>query len=254
MLITSTELSRDRYDRLWRHLWANTHAGGPLARTRYRLALKWLRLNSASRERTLDVGAGNGAFMLEALRQAPSLQLYGAEFSQGAIDLAPENIRHRLALCDLQAYSELPWGGNFQLITCMEVLEHLPDDVAAIDHLVRALAPGGRLFISVPAWPALWGPQDATAGHVRRYEPIVMRERLESAGLRVVRMHCWGGPLTWMYRQAINLMGPETVMSIRPRGSSAVAAHLIFQCLRLDDVLSFGRGPQLLVLADTANV
>ena len=40
------EAYRDQYERLWRDLWANTHAGGPMARTRYRLALRWLALGS----------------------------------------------------------------------------------------------------------------------------------------------------------------------------------------------------------------
>src|SRR6185312_5996136 len=96
-------VTRDQYDTLWRDLWANTHAGGPMARTRYRLALDWLQLAASSHERVLDVGAGNGAFLAQALRAAPGLQIFGAEFSQAAIDLAHPSIRDRLANCDLQS-------------------------------------------------------------------------------------------------------------------------------------------------------
>ena len=85
----SSAASREQYDALWRDLWANTHAGGPMARTRYRQALEWLDIAPQSRQRLLDVGAGNGVFMAEALKRAPALKVYGAEFSQAAIDPAP---------------------------------------------------------------------------------------------------------------------------------------------------------------------
>jgi SAM-dependent methyltransferase len=248
--MTDREAYRERYDTLWRDLWANTHAGGPMARTRYRLALRWLALEPESSERALDVGAGNGAFMLQALERAPKLQMYGAEYSQAAIDLAHAGIRERLARCDLQGAQPLPWGGGFQVISCMEVLEHLPDDALALEHISSALSPEGRLFVSVPAWESLWGPQDVAAGHVRRYEPGVLRERMERAGLTVKRVQCWGGPLTWLYLRAADVIGPEKVMSVRPSGLAGVAAGAIYQFLKLDDALSFGTGPQLLVLAE----
>ncbi len=248
--MTDHEAYRERYDTLWRDLWANTHAGGPMARTRYRLARRWLSLAPASSERALDVGAGNGAFMLEALKRSPRLEIYGAEYSQAAIDLAHPGIRDRLARCDLQGTQPLPWGGGFRFISCMEVLEHLPDDGLALEHISRALSPGGRLFVSVPAWQSLWGPQDVAAGHVRRYEPDLLRERLASVGLSVRSMKCWGGPFTWLYLRAADMIGPEKVMSVRPSGIAGFAAGTIFQFLKLDDALSFGSGPQLLALAE----
>jgi SAM-dependent methyltransferase len=247
--MTDQEAYRERYDTLWRDLWANTHAGGPMARTRYRLALRWLSLAPESSERALDVGAGNGAFMLEALKRSPRLEIYGAEYSQAAIDLAQPGIRERLARCDLQGAQPLPWGGGFRFISCMEVLEHLPDDALALEHVAKALSPGGQLFVSVPAWQSLWGPQDVAAGHVRRYEPDRLRERLERVGLAVIRMKCWGGPLTWLYLRAADMIGPEKVMSVRPTGLAGAAAGAIYQFLKLDDALSFRSGPQLLALA-----
>ena len=248
--MSNTDAAREQYDALWRDLWANTHAGGPMARSRYRFAVSWLQLTGRTSARALDVGAGNGAFMLEALRRAPKLEILGAEFSQAAIDIAAPQLRERLAPCDLQGPGPLPWGGHFQLITCMEVLEHLQDDELALAQIVEALAPGGRLFVSVPAWQSQWGPQDETAGHVRRYEPPVLRARLEAAGLRMLRMKCWGGPLSWIYMRAADLIGPERVMSVKPTGGAGLAASAIFQVLKVDDYLSFGRGGQLFALAE----
>lgn len=248
--MTSTDSSREQYDALWRDLWANTHAGGPMARTRYRQALEWLHIQPGSRQRLLDVGAGNGAFMAEALKQAPGLDIHGAEFSEAAISLAHPSIAARLARCDLQGAAPLPWGGDFELLTCMEVLEHLPDDICALGQISAALRPNARVFISVPAWQTQWGPQDVTAGHVRRYAPEELRSKVENAGLKVLKTRCWGGLFAWTYLRAADLVGPEKVMSIRPTGLAGLAASCVYHLLKFDDLLSFPRGPQLLLLAE----
>ncbi len=241
--------SREQYDDLWRDLWANTLAGGPMTRNRYRLALRWLDLAPDSHDRMLDVGAGTGAFMAQALKRAPALALFGAEFSQAAIQLAHPAVRERIAPCDLQATHALPWGGNFHTVTCMEVLEHLPDDALALAHIANALAPGGRLLVTVPAWEARWGPQDVAARHVRRYEPEVLRERLEQAGLKVARVRCWGGPFAHLYLRTADLLKPENVMKVRPTGFAGVMATTIYQFLKLDDYWPGERGEQLIALA-----
>jgi 2-polyprenyl-3-methyl-5-hydroxy-6-metoxy-1,4-benzoquinol methylase len=209
-----------------------------------------LQLKRDSNHRVLDVGAGNGAFMALALDCSPQLQIFGAEYSQSAIDQAPPAVRARLSRCNLQDHAAvLPWGGNFQLLTCMEVLEHLPDDLLAIRQMAQALVPGGHLFVSVPGWPAQWGPQDDIAGHVRRYEPQIIQERLQQAGFEIVHMKCWGGIICRLYLTLTDLIGPGKTMAIRPTGIAGLAAATIYQMMKLDDLLSFGRGPQLLVLA-----
>jgi hypothetical protein len=119
----------------------------------------------------------------------------------------------------------------------------------ALSHVYDALAPGGRLFVSVPAWQSQWGPQDEVAGHVRRYEPNLLRDRLQRTGLSVDRMLCWGGPFSWVYMSAADLIGPKAVMSVHPTGVAGAAAALIYHVLKADDFLSFGRGGQLFALA-----
>jgi len=242
--------SREQYDQLWSQQWANLHAGGPLARTRYRLALKFLGLDGETTGRMLDVGAGNGAFLNLVGLRAPTLELFGAEFSQNAIDLAPPPVRARWARCDLQGQEPLPWGGGFNLMSCMEVLEHLPDDALAMRHVAAALAPRGKLLVSVPAWQRKWCASDVAAGHIRRYEPSQLRAVIEGAGLTIERFRGWGGPLTWAYLRAADHIGPDRVMSIKPSGLAGLAANTIYQVVKIDDVLSnFSPGEQWFVTA-----
>jgi SAM-dependent methyltransferase len=57
----------------------------------------------------------------------------------------------------------LPAAGIF------DVLEHIPDDRVLLRTLHHLLAPGGTLYLTVPAYSLLWSDEDAQAGHYRRY-------------------------------------------------------------------------------------
>ena len=54
-------------------------------------------------------------------------------------------------------------------VICMNVLEHIEDDVAALRALGAVLRPGGRLILQVPNYPRLFGSLDRSYGHFRRY-------------------------------------------------------------------------------------
>jgi len=100
--------------------------------------------------RVLDVGCGGG-LLSEALAGA------GAQVT--AIDLAPELLKvarlhglesgvqvdYRLQPVEAIAAEE---SGGFDAVTCMEMLEHVPDPVAIVAACARLLKPGGRLFLS----------------------------------------------------------------------------------------------------------
>jgi SAM-dependent methyltransferase len=69
------------------------------------------------------------------------------------------------------------------------VLEHIEDDAAALAAMARALRPGGRLTVLVPAHPGLYGPLDRAYGHHRRYTRERLRGIVERAGLEVERLY-----------------------------------------------------------------
>ena len=76
-------------------------------------------------------------------------------------------------------------GAPIDTIVCLNVLEHLDEDVAILHGLGELLPPGGRLVLQVPNLPSLYGTLDESYGHLRRYTPSLLRERLESAGFAV---------------------------------------------------------------------
>lgn len=77
-------------------------------------------------------------------------------------------------------------GDGFAVIACLDVLEHVPDDVGLLRALVRRLTPGGLLVLSVPLRPELFCEIDERAGHVRRYSPATLRRLIRASGCRVV--------------------------------------------------------------------
>jgi SAM-dependent methyltransferase len=85
--------------------------------------------------------------------------------------------------------ANLPFGdGSFDLVTALDVVEHLDDDVAAFREMKRVLRPGGQILVTVPAHRFLWGDQDEVNMHKRRYTARELRQRLVESGFDVVRI------------------------------------------------------------------
>ena len=66
----------------------------------------------------------------------------------------------------------------FDLVTTLDVIEHVDDDVATLAELRRVLRPGGLLLVAVPAYMFLWGTQDEVSQHRRRYTNRTLRRAL----------------------------------------------------------------------------
>jgi SAM-dependent methyltransferase len=66
--------------------------------------------------------------------------------------------------------TELPFEDDqFDLVTAFDVIEHIEDDQAAANELVRVCRPGGIVFVTVPAFQFLWSQHDEINHHFRRY-------------------------------------------------------------------------------------
>jgi SAM-dependent methyltransferase len=131
--------------------------------------------------RLLDVGCGAGG-MLDHLREFGDVT---------GVDPAPAAVRYAAGKGADVRFGTLPddlpftTSEHFDVITLLDVLEHIDDDVASLRALHRLLVPGGLLLLTVPAFPALWSGHDVVNEHKRRYTRSGLRQRLEGAGFDV---------------------------------------------------------------------
>lgn len=133
-----------------------------------------------SNPRILDVGCGTGA----------NLKMLAAHGRAEGVDISPQAVdfcRERgLDSVKLGAAEQLPYeNGSFELVTALDVVEHLDDDVAGLREMRRVLVRDGRVLLFVPAFMFLWGVQDDVSNHRRRYTLPGLLKAVEAAGFSV---------------------------------------------------------------------
>src|SRR6185503_15503979 len=135
--------------------------------------------------RVLEIGAGIGnmaAFFLDRERLVlaepePVYRERLAERFAGHSNVAVVPLR--LPLVDPRLNAE-----QLDTIICLNVLEHVAEDLAALRGMRGLLTRGGRVVLLVPALPWLYGSLDAALGHVRRYAAAELRAKIQTAGFR----------------------------------------------------------------------
>jgi SAM-dependent methyltransferase len=137
--------------------------------------------------RVLEIGVGYGSYTPLLLEWG---EVLAADISEEC--LADVKARHpterlhtmRIDLNDPATLAPCEVFGPDSIV-CINVLEHIKDDVAALTGLHRIAAPTARIALIVPAHPRLYGRMDREAGHYRRYTRRSLRNALERAGWHV---------------------------------------------------------------------
>jgi SAM-dependent methyltransferase len=148
------------------------------------------RLSLPAGAEILDAGCGSGRTMQE-------LVAYGTVSGVELSDVAAEVARARgVGEVVIGRLEELPWPPEqFDLITCLDVLEHTPDDRVTLAELRRVSRPDGRLLLTVPAYPWLWSTHDEVNHHYRRYTRAMLRAAARDAGWAVEGMSSFNSML-----------------------------------------------------------
>ena len=181
------------------------------------LTVDYARLDVRPGMTVLDLGCGEGRHAFEAYRRGARVGAldHGAEEvtttrrwldAIGAAGEAPAGARAEVVRGDLRALP-VP-DASVDRVIAAEVLEHIPDDAAAVAEIARVLAPGGRVAVTVPRYGPeriCWALSDAyhanEGGHVRIYRGSQLRRRLADAGLQPVgshHAHALHAPYWWL--------------------------------------------------------
>jgi SAM-dependent methyltransferase len=152
-------------------------------RGRRRIVLDVVRsLPLPSRPRILDAGCGSGRNLVELSGFGT---VVGLEPSPRGAEVARARGVGEVVVAGIGA---MPFeDSSFDLITCLDVLEHIEDDLGALRELRRVARPGGILLITAPAYPRLWSSHDELNRHCRRYTRRVLLDRAVEAGWRPLR-------------------------------------------------------------------
>lgn len=90
--------------------------------------------------------------------------------------------------CDLREDADFSGlQARFDTVVCLNVVEHVEDDLAALRRIRRTLLPGGRAIVLAPRDQAIYGSLDKALGHCRRYAAGELEARMTQAGFRVER-------------------------------------------------------------------
>lgn len=126
--------------------------------------------------RGLDCSCGTGM----TLRHLPQWVQTGADLSPLALAHCRQSGLKQVVRASLTSLP-LP-DGNFDLVTCLDTLEHIEDDQAALAQVFRVLKPGGHALFTVPAHPFLFSGHDRALHHVRRYRKAELRQKVTQSG------------------------------------------------------------------------
>ena len=153
-------------------------------------------------QRVLEIGAGIGNMTMHLI---PRTVYWATDVNPGYLDQL-EDMRStrpylRVGYTDGMNGESFPPVQLFDTVVCLNVVEHLSDDVGALRNIYNALEPNGRAIILVPNDPKLFGTLDEVLGHCRRYTPEQLIAVGEQAGFRLeklLRFNRAGAPAWWL--------------------------------------------------------
>lgn len=139
----------------------------------------------------LEIGAGIGN--LTRLLARGRERYVATDIDREHLTRLGNRLQHRpnleTAECDIGAPGALQqFSGQMDTVVCLNVLEHIPDDMAALANMRSAVRPGGRVIILVPEGQEIYGTLDEALEHCRRYAESELRGKLENAGFTVERI------------------------------------------------------------------
>jgi SAM-dependent methyltransferase len=139
-------------------------------------------LKYAAGKTFFDVGGGNG-FIAKRLESEGIPTVLVEPGLKGCLNAKSRNLQNVIcATLENAAFRE----SSIPAIGLFDVVEHIGQDVAFLKAIQEILAENGLVFITVPAYKALWSNEDDDAGHFRRYTTKQLEDKLAAAGLEAL--------------------------------------------------------------------
>jgi glycosyltransferase involved in cell wall biosynthesis len=180
------------------------HGGEILARlNRAPRFTKWMAdtIRPFMGERVLEIGAGIGNLTANLVpRTVYCVSDVNPHYLERLRTLGATRPYLRVHYTDASDEETFP-KEQFDTVVCLNVVEHLENDVRALRNIRKALAADGKAIVLVPNGPGLYGSLDRVLGHYRRYSREQLLHTCERAGLRVdqiLKFNRIGAPGWWL--------------------------------------------------------
>jgi SAM-dependent methyltransferase len=158
--------------------------------------------------KVLDIGCGSG-LMLNALEDIG--QTYGMDMSDDSVNFSKEIFNGKVEKGLLP--DQIPYEENFfDLITALDVIEHVDQDIDSLKSICSHLVSGGKAVITVPAYMFLWSSFDELNEHKRRYTLTELNTKLVQAGFTVEKISYFNTlffPIVFVVRMLKNVLKRE---------------------------------------------
>lgn len=192
-------------DKIYDKIWKKTSPKNPRPFLEYKARLINKFLERKNIQNALDIGCGDGFFTFKLLE---------LEYKVDAIDVSSEAIKstkERVKTIGMENFVSLYNQDIFEfepkqkydIILCLEVLEHVEKDICALKQIKNWLKRDGLLILSVPYRKDLWNYSDDVGGHYRRYSKHELTEKLKIANFEVEEIFDYGFPVIRAFSHGI---------------------------------------------------
>jgi len=161
-------------------------------------------------ERPLEVGSGNGDYAAEFA--ALGIKITASEAEPVRAKQLAERFRTTPDVAVRELVLPVSEKGDYTAVVAYNVLEHIPDDVAAVRGMTELIQRGGAVVLFVPAFMFAFRALDERIGHQRRYRVRDVRRVCHAAGLTIERLHYVNslGLLAWFVGMRLLKLTPQS--------------------------------------------
>jgi 2-polyprenyl-3-methyl-5-hydroxy-6-metoxy-1,4-benzoquinol methylase len=142
--------------------------------------------------KVLDIGCGTCAQTMKLIKKGYDVQ--AIDSSETMVENAKRLLREAGFSPDIAQHKdlfEMSTHEKFDIIICLDVLEHIEDDLNAFRCICNLLKEGGWILISVPAMQSLFSYRDEEIGHFRRYNKPMVLKLFDNCNIKVEKIKYW---------------------------------------------------------------
>ncbi len=201
--------------------WYDMKEYGPASKHVRRLVFSLLR--KVEFQSVMDAGCGVATLLDDISKEFKGKDLFGFEYSADAVKIAEKRLpQAKFWQVDL---SKQKAPVSVDLVTCIDVLEHIDDDLAAMRNLYEMTRK--YLILVVPLGP-LFEAERIRVGHVHGYSQHEFDSKLEKSGFKIKERIRWGFPFYNLYRRLLHILPEKTVT-----GKFSITKRIMTQILYL---------------------